>query len=92
MKRDCPTIQELLAFDAVARGPRSVQWRADAPATLVWVEAQDGGDRQENDDREVFQKKCVHSSCLARRGRGRIRGFLDPTSPGFKPMSAKVFC
>jgi dipeptidyl aminopeptidase/acylaminoacyl peptidase len=32
------------AFDAVATGPRSVQWRADAPSTLVWTEAQDGGD------------------------------------------------
>jgi dipeptidyl aminopeptidase/acylaminoacyl peptidase len=31
-------------FDAVAPGPRSAQWRADRPATLVWVEAQDGGD------------------------------------------------
>lgn len=31
-------------FDAVAPGPRAVQWRADAPATLVWTEAQDGGD------------------------------------------------
>jgi Dipeptidyl aminopeptidases/acylaminoacyl-peptidases len=31
-------------FDAVAPGRRSVQWRADAPATLTWVEAQDGGD------------------------------------------------
>jgi dipeptidyl aminopeptidase/acylaminoacyl peptidase len=31
-------------FDAVAPGPRSVQWRADQPATLAWVEAQDGGD------------------------------------------------
>jgi dipeptidyl aminopeptidase/acylaminoacyl peptidase len=33
-----------IAFDAVAEGPRSFQWRADAPATLVWVEALDGGD------------------------------------------------
>ena len=31
-------------FDAVPPGPRSAQWRADKPATLVWVEAQDGGD------------------------------------------------
>lgn len=30
--------------DAVAPGPRMVSWRADAPATLVWAEAQDGGD------------------------------------------------
>jgi dipeptidyl aminopeptidase/acylaminoacyl peptidase len=32
------------AFDAVAVGPRSVQWRDDVDATLVWTEAQDGGD------------------------------------------------
>ena len=31
-------------FDSVAPGPRSAQWRADAPSTLVWAEAQDGGD------------------------------------------------
>lgn len=31
-------------FDATAPGPRSVNWRSDAPATLVWAEAQDGGD------------------------------------------------
>ncbi len=30
--------------DAVSTGVRSVSWRADAPATLVWAEAQDGGD------------------------------------------------
>ena len=29
--------------DAVASGPRSVDWRGDKPATLVWAEAQDGG-------------------------------------------------
>ena len=32
------------SFDAVARGPRSLQWRTDAPATLVWLEALDDGD------------------------------------------------
>ncbi|HEX7025065.1 MAG TPA: hypothetical protein VF187_09645, partial [Gemmatimonadales bacterium] len=32
------------APDAVPAGPRSVGWRGDQPATLVWVEAQDGGD------------------------------------------------
>ncbi|MYN46662.1 prolyl oligopeptidase family serine peptidase [Pseudoduganella sp. FT93W] len=30
--------------DAVSAGVRNVGWRADAAATLVWVEAQDGGD------------------------------------------------
>ncbi|MGJ4728954.1 S9 family peptidase [Luteimonas sp. SDU101] len=30
--------------DAVATGVRRIGWRADADATLVWAEAQDGGD------------------------------------------------
>ncbi|OQS47001.1 prolyl oligopeptidase family serine peptidase [Chromobacterium violaceum] len=30
--------------DAVETGPREVEWRTDAPATLFWAEAQDGGD------------------------------------------------
>jgi len=33
-----------IAYGSVAQGPRSVSWRADAPATLSWLEAQDGGD------------------------------------------------
>ncbi len=33
-----------IQFDSVAKGPRNVGWRADKPETLVWVEAQDGGD------------------------------------------------
>nr|WP_245863915.1 prolyl oligopeptidase family serine peptidase [Caulobacter mirabilis] len=37
-------------FDAVAKGPRAVQWRADAPATLLWAEAQDGGDSRKQAD------------------------------------------
>ena len=31
-------------FGAVRTGPRSFNWRADKPATIYWVEAQDGGD------------------------------------------------
>lgn len=31
-------------FDATREGPRSFTWRADAPATLYWIEALDGGD------------------------------------------------
>ena len=33
-----------LAFGSTETGPRSYGWRVDAPATLVWAEAQDGGD------------------------------------------------
>ena len=42
---DLPLEEEIpIAFDAVAAGPREVAWREDAPATLAWVEALDGGD------------------------------------------------
>src|ERR1019366_6486845 len=30
--------------DAVPAGPRDFEWRSDAPATVLWVEAEDGGD------------------------------------------------
>jgi dipeptidyl aminopeptidase/acylaminoacyl peptidase len=30
--------------DAVPPGVRRIEWRSDAPATLVWAEARDGGD------------------------------------------------
>ncbi len=33
-----------VGFDAVATGQREHFWRDDAPATVGWVEAQDGGD------------------------------------------------
>jgi dipeptidyl aminopeptidase/acylaminoacyl peptidase len=36
--------EQSTAFDAVDVGPRNIAWRADAPATLAWVEALDGGD------------------------------------------------
>ncbi len=45
-------------FDAVPTGPRDVEWRADAPATLVWAEAQDGGDPK--------KKVAVHDRLLMR--------------------------
>ncbi|QNL51530.1 S9 family peptidase [Olivibacter sp. SDN3] len=35
-------------FDAVIDGPRNYAWRSDKPATLYWVEAQDGGDPGKN--------------------------------------------
>ncbi|MEZ5019657.1 MAG: prolyl oligopeptidase family serine peptidase [Bacteroidales bacterium] len=31
-------------YDVVNPGPRSYNWRSDRPATLMWVEALDGGD------------------------------------------------
>ena len=41
---DHPLLDKLpIDFDAVPSGPREYTWRSDAPATLVWVEAGDGG-------------------------------------------------
>jgi len=42
---DLPLAEEIpITFGAVPTGPRSFGWRSDTPATLYWVEAQDGGD------------------------------------------------
>ncbi|HYL64793.1 MAG TPA: prolyl oligopeptidase family serine peptidase [Candidatus Methylomirabilis sp.] len=34
--------------DAVPPGPRDYAWRSDVPASVFWVEAQDGGDPRKN--------------------------------------------
>jgi len=47
-------------FDAVATGPRRVDWRADAPATLSWVEAADGGDPARA--AEVRDRLMIHAA------------------------------
>ncbi len=40
-----PLTEELpKGFMAVRKGPRSIQWRSDHPASLYWAEALDGGD------------------------------------------------
>ena len=42
---DLPLREEVgIDFDAVPVGPRDFEWRADADASLCWVEARDGGD------------------------------------------------
>jgi dipeptidyl aminopeptidase/acylaminoacyl peptidase len=44
---DLPVLDNIpTPFDATHEGPRAIQWRADADATLAWVEAQDGGDNK----------------------------------------------
>lgn len=39
-----------VGFSATITGPRSHAWCADAPATLYWAEAQDGGDPKNKTD------------------------------------------
>ncbi|URD60751.1 prolyl oligopeptidase family serine peptidase [Sphingomonas sp. KRR8] len=44
MLADRPLADDLpVDFDATVKGPREAEWRSDAPATLVWAEALDGG-------------------------------------------------
>lgn len=50
--------------DAVATGVRRIGWRADAPSTLVWAEAQDGGDPS----REVEVRDRVFAHAAPFRG------------------------
>ncbi|MFO7891939.1 MAG: prolyl oligopeptidase family serine peptidase [bacterium] len=48
---DLPLAENIpIGFDAVPTGPRSFQWRADEPATVVWAEAQDEGDPDKQAD------------------------------------------
>ena len=48
------------AFGSVPTGPRSVGWRQDADATLVWVEAQDGGDARA--EAEIRDRLFTHAA------------------------------
>ena len=50
-------LAENVPIRGVREGPRAVNWRSDAPATLVWAEALDGGDpknKVEHQDRVVM--------------------------------------
>ena len=55
---DLPLADQIpIGFSSTSEGPRSVDWREDKPATLVWVEALDGGDQYrevENRDRVLM--------------------------------------
>ncbi|KAL4572179.1 hypothetical protein LXL04_018948 [Taraxacum kok-saghyz] len=42
---DLPVAEDIpIAFNSVRKGMRSLNWRADKPSSLYWVETQDGGD------------------------------------------------
>jgi len=58
---DVPLIEELpQGFMAVQTGPRNISWRDDQPATLVWAEALDGGDPEnEVEFRDVVMQQAA---------------------------------
>ncbi|CAI9105500.1 OLC1v1004431C1 [Oldenlandia corymbosa var. corymbosa] len=42
---DLPLAEDIpITINSVRKGMRSINWRADKPSTLYWVETQDGGD------------------------------------------------
>jgi len=53
-----------VGFSSSITGPRLHAWRADAPSTVVWIEAQDGGDpRMKADIRDiVYELKAPFNS------------------------------
>lgn len=53
-----------VGFSSAIKGQRLHSWRADAPATVVWVEAQDGGDpKAKADIRDiVYELKAPFNS------------------------------
>ena len=61
-------LAENIPIRGVRTGPRAVQWRPDKPATLVWVEALDGGDLR----RQVPQRDKVVAATLPDSGNTEI--------------------
>jgi len=58
---DIPLMEEMpKGFMSTRTGPRNMSWRKDQPATLVWVEALDGGDADKEVEfrDEVYQLKA----------------------------------
>lgn len=80
-----PLIEELpKGFDAVQTGKRSISWRADHPATLIWCEAQDGGDpNKECEFRDFVYQMSVNTKSepqIIAKTKLRYRGITWGTS------------
>ncbi|XP_045796886.1 probable glutamyl endopeptidase, chloroplastic [Trifolium pratense] len=55
---DLPLAEDIpITADSVRKGMRSINWRADMPSTLYWVETQDGGDAKV----EVSPRDIIYS-------------------------------
>ena len=66
---DRPLVDYLpIANDAVQVGPREYDWRSDAPATVAWIEANDGGDPK----KEVAVHDRLMSLAAPFEGRGKV--------------------
>lgn len=73
---ETPVIVLPTGYDTSSPFPRRFGWRADQPATLYWVEAQDGGDPRQNKVEfmdVVYQQKAPFSDPKQEVGRTRLR-------------------
>ncbi|KAK4418052.1 putative glutamyl endopeptidase, chloroplastic [Sesamum alatum] len=61
---DLPLAEDIpITHNSVRRGKRSINWRADKPSTLVWVETQDGGDaKNEVSPRDIIYTEPAEPS------------------------------
>ncbi|XP_019246280.1 PREDICTED: probable glutamyl endopeptidase, chloroplastic isoform X2 [Nicotiana attenuata] len=59
---DLPLAENIpIAFNSVRKGMRSINWRADKPSNLYWVETQDGGDAKV----EVSPRDIIYTQSAA---------------------------
>ncbi|XP_021770075.1 probable glutamyl endopeptidase, chloroplastic [Chenopodium quinoa] len=61
---DLPLAENIpIAHNSVRNGMRSINWRADRPSTLYWVETQDGGDAKvEASPRDIVYTQSAEAS------------------------------
>lgn len=61
---DLPLAEDIpITHNSVRKGMRSINWRADKPSTLYWVETQDGGDAKvEASPREIVYTQSAEAS------------------------------
>ncbi|XP_021839183.2 probable glutamyl endopeptidase, chloroplastic [Spinacia oleracea] len=61
---DLPLAENIpIAHNSVRNGMRSINWRADKPSTLYWVETQDGGDAKvEASPRDIIYTQPAEAS------------------------------
>jgi len=68
-------LADAVSMDGVRTGPRAVAWRPDQPATLVWIEALDGGNPREtaaHRDRVMTSSAPFHGVSELRRVQHRL--------------------
>ncbi|MBI4873426.1 MAG: S9 family peptidase [Acidobacteria bacterium] len=73
-------LSDRVPIEGVSTGPRRVEWRPDQPATLVWIEALDGGDPR----RKVPHRDQIMSIASLFQGRPREMLKLEQRSMGIE--------